>query len=147
MKIPPPALLLFVVLVSCRSAATAPALADNPPPDVELAPAATTTPAPSPSIAPLSPNYRTEDERNTIAVFREGAPTTVFVTQRRVVVDYLQGTAEEVPVGSGSGFVWDRAGHVVTNYHVVENAPSITVTFQNQQTFAATAIRNRRGYT
>jgi S1-C subfamily serine protease len=59
----------------------------------------------------------------------------VFVTQTRVVVDYLAGTAQEVPAGSGSGFVWDELGNIVTNYHVVESARSLTVTFHNQQTF------------
>src|SRR5512141_818878 len=78
------------------------------------------TPGADPSaspIAPLSGGARTEDERNTIAVFRDASASTVFVTQKRVVVDYLGGTAEEVAAGSGSGFVWDTKGHVVTNFH------------------------------
>src|SRR5262249_32861404 len=49
----------------------------------------------------------------------------------------LAGTAQEIPAGSGSGFVWDENGNVVTNYHVVEGARSLTVTFHNQQTFEA----------
>jgi S1-C subfamily serine protease len=91
-------------------------------------------------IPPLSPGARTEDERNTIGVFRDAAPSTVYVTQKRVVVDYLAGVAEEVPAGSGSGFVWDNAGHVVTNYHVVKDAEALTVTFQGQQTFNAKVV-------
>ncbi len=96
-------------------------------------------PPPAP-IAPLSSNARTEDERNTIAVFRDSAPAVVFVTQTRVVVDYLAGTAQEIPAGSGSGFVWDANGNVVTNYHVVEGARSLTVTFHNQRTFEARIV-------
>jgi S1-C subfamily serine protease len=99
-------------------------------------------PVPSavPAVPPLSAGSRTEDERNTIAVFRDVAPATVFVTQTRVVVDYWAGVAQEVPAGSGSGFVWDEEGHVVTNYHVVENARSLTVTFQDQQIFDAELV-------
>jgi len=129
----------FLVLSGCHAAPAAPppaesssATASVPPPP----PAASTPPAP---IAPLSPNARTEDERNTIAVFRDLASATVFVTQTQVVMDYLGG-AEEVPAGSGSGFVWDRAGHIVTNFHVVDGARSVTVTFQDQKTVPATLV-------
>jgi S1-C subfamily serine protease len=97
-------------------------------------------PASSPPIPPLSPGARTEDEKNTIVVFRNVAASTVFVTQKRVVVDYFAGTAEEVAAGSGSGFVWDDAGHVVTNFHVVKDAEALTVTFQGQQTFSAKVV-------
>jgi S1-C subfamily serine protease len=96
---------------------------------------ATRTPIPS-----LSPASRTEEERNTIAVFRDAAASTVFVTQKRVLVDYLAGTAEEVAAGSGSGFIWDKAGHVVTNFHVVKDAQALSVTFGNQQVFEARIV-------
>jgi S1-C subfamily serine protease len=100
-----------------------------------------TVPAPVPvPVPPLSDNARTEDERNTIGVFREAAAAVVFVTQTRVVVDYLGGTAQEVPAGSGSGFVWDDDGNVITNFHVVENARSLTVTFHDQQSFEARLV-------
>ncbi|HVJ88196.1 MAG TPA: trypsin-like peptidase domain-containing protein [Labilithrix sp.] len=98
---------------------------------------ASATPAPVP---PLSPTARIEDERNTIDVFKACAPSTVFVTQTRVMVDYFAGVAQEVPAGSGSGFVWDDAGHIVTNYHVVDGARSVSVTFHDQQTFEAKVI-------
>src|SRR5262249_30691189 len=109
----------------------------TPPPEPAAPPALPTPPTP---IVPLTDNGRTEDERNTISVFRDSAPAVVFVTQTRVVVDYLQGTAQEVPAGSGSGFVWDENGNVVTNYHVVESARSLTVTFHNQQTFETRVV-------
>src|SRR5690606_24229218 len=68
---------------------------------------------PEPPVAPPSSGARIEDERNTIAVFREVAASTVFVTQKRLVLDRFYGTAVEVPAGSGSGFIWDTEGHVV----------------------------------
>jgi S1-C subfamily serine protease len=103
-------------------------------------PAPRSLPEAPPPIAPLSTAVRIEDERNTIAIFRDVASSTVFVTQKRVVVDYFGGAAEEVAAGSGSGFVWDTAGHVVTNFHVVKDAQSLSVTFQGQQTFEAQLV-------
>jgi S1-C subfamily serine protease len=122
---------LFAVflLIACRA---------TPSPPTPAAQSAVEPVAPPP-VAGLSPGARTEDERNTIAVFRAVAPCTVFVTQRRVVVDFL-GDAQEVAAGSGSGFVWDEDGHIVTNFHVVDGARSLTVTFQNQKTFDATLV-------
>jgi S1-C subfamily serine protease len=90
-------------------------------------------------VPPLSTNARIEDEKNTIAVFSQAAPSTVFVTQKRLVMDYFAGT-REVDAGSGSGFVWDKQGHVVTNWHVVQGAPSLTVTLQDQKIFPAKIV-------
>jgi S1-C subfamily serine protease len=87
-------------------------------------------------VTPLSPNARTEDERNTIAVFKNAAPSTVFVTQHRVAVDWF-GRALEQAAGSGSGFIWDKQGHIVTNYHVIEGARRLSVTLQDHKTFPA----------
>ena len=109
----------------------------TPPPTSSSAAAEPPPPAPPlPSDPPVAPGRgaRIEDENNTIAIFRAVAPSTVFVTQTRVVVDFL-GDAQEVAAGSGSGFVWDSDGHVVTNFHVVDGARSLRVTFQNQKTF------------
>jgi S1-C subfamily serine protease len=127
-----------LALAACRSPsrATPDASSSQAPPPVGIAP----PPLPSQAVTPLSPGARTEDERNTIGVFRDAAASTVYVTQKRVVVDYLAGVAEEVPAGSGSGFVWDAAGHVVTNFHVVKDAQSLSVTFQGQQTFEAKLV-------
>ena len=87
-------------------------------------------------LPPLSPEARTEDEKNTIAVFRAAARSTVFVTQEKTVVDYW-GNQQEVPAGSGSGFVWDHDGHVVTNFHVAKGASSLVVTLQDHRSFPA----------
>jgi S1-C subfamily serine protease len=121
---------VLAVLPSCRSTD-----GGGPPP------AGTTSASAEPSpVPPLSTAARIEDERNTIAVFRDAAASTVFVTQKRVVVDYLAGVAEEVAAGSGSGFVWDAMGHVVTNFHVVQGAQALTVTFRDQQSFPAKVV-------
>jgi S1-C subfamily serine protease len=120
----------LLAIVACRGTPPPPA----PPATGERSP----VPPPS-SVPPLGPTAKTEDERNTIAVFRGAAPSTVFVTQTRIVVDFL-GDEQEVPAGTGSGFVWDEAGHIVTNYHVVEGARALRVTFQNEKTFEGTLV-------
>jgi len=91
-------------------------------------------------LAPLSPNARTEDERNTIAVFSRMAASCVYVTQHQIIVDYWAGGEHDIPAGSGSGFIWDEQGHIVTNFHVVANAQHLTVTLHDQRTFPAQIV-------
>ncbi|HEX2878977.1 MAG TPA: hypothetical protein VHO25_05520, partial [Polyangiaceae bacterium] len=90
-----------------------------------LAGAAPTVPAPSPT-APNDVELRTDDEKNTIDVFRRSSKATVFVTQKRRYVDFFGRVSDNVPAGSGSGFVWDKDGHVVTNFHVIKDASALT---------------------
>jgi S1-C subfamily serine protease len=132
-------------LAACSHRDNAPTLAtsaDRPPP--KLTPGdAPILPVPSASEAEpteLPPGYRTLDERNSIDVFRLALPSTVFVTQSRIVVDYFAGTTSEVPAGSGSGFIWDTKGHVVTNFHVIRGAQALTVTLQDHRTFEAEIV-------
>jgi S1-C subfamily serine protease len=115
------------------------------PPWIEPAPrpasaAVPSSPSSAAPLAPLPSSALIEDERNTIGVFRETAASAVFVTQKQIVVDYWAGQALEVPAGSGSGFVWDDQGHIVTNFHVVQNARRLVVTLQDQSTHEA-AVR------
>ena len=71
------------------------------------------------------------DEQNTIDVFRETSPSVVFVTN--VALGQNQYMDEfAIPQGAGSGFVWDKAGHVVTNFHVVQGGDAFLVTFDDQ---------------
>ena len=68
-----------------------------------------------------------EDERATIALFRQASRSVVYITTTTRQVDYWTRNVFEVPQGTGSGFVWDEAGHIVTNYHVVQGAASAKV--------------------
>jgi len=87
-------------------------------------------PAPSPLRAQAT---LTEDERNTIEVVKQLRNSVVFVTNIQRVRDFFFSSEEEVPRGSGSGFVWDDQGHIVTNYHVIEDGDIFNVTLPNQQ--------------
>jgi len=84
-----------------------------------------------------------ESEQNTIDVFQSAAPATVFVTQKRLVRDWSM-RAMEVPAGSGTGYVWDQQGHIVTNYHVVDpdgrGQTTYSVTLYNQKSYEATFV-------
>ena len=68
-----------------------------------------------------------EDERNTIEVVRRTKTSVVFITNIQLVRDFFS-SEEAVPRGSGSGFVWDEHGHIVTNYHVIEDGDIFNVT-------------------
>ena len=135
--------LLCLLLPSCESRGR---LSTRPPAPSASVPPRSTNGVPVTSGAPavpppaLSPGALIEDERNTIEVFRQAAASTVFVTQKRVVMDYFGGRALELPSGSGTGFVWDKQGHVVTNFHVIQNAKSLSVALHDQQTFDAKVV-------
>lgn len=84
------------------------------------------------------PGAQLETERNTVAVFKSAAPSTVYVTQNRV---RRNGWAlQEVEAGSGSGYVWDTAGHIVTNYHVISGGRSFSVTLFGGKMYPAVLI-------
>lgn len=117
-------------------AAGAAATDDDPAP----APVAASPPPSAPPVPPPSDGARIEDEQNTIAVFRAMAPATVFVTQNQLVLDRYSLRATEAPSGTGSGFLWDADGHVVTNYHVIDKARSLTVTLHDQSVWPAEVV-------
>lgn len=74
----------------------------------------------------------TEDEQNTISVVKKSVDSVVFITNIQLVRDFFY-REDAVPRGSGSGFVWDNQGHIVTNYHVIEDGDIFAVTLPNQQ--------------
>jgi len=63
-----------------------------------------------------------ESENRRIEVFERNAPSVVFIDTFAEKQDVFSPNVMEVPIGTGSGFVWDKDGHIVTNYHVVRNA-------------------------
>lgn len=82
----------------------------------------------------------TDHEVATINLFERAAPSVVFITTSNVRRDYWSRNVSEIPRGSGSGFVWDKKGHIITNYHVIQGADKATVTFADQTTYPATLV-------
>ena len=75
---------------------------------------------PSPDGTPLT---LTEGERRRIETFQRVSPSVAFIqTVQQQRASPFSMRALEVPVGTGSGFVWDAHGHIVTNYHVIAAA-------------------------
>jgi S1-C subfamily serine protease len=80
------------------------------------------------------------DERNTIEVFRRVARSVVFITNATLRRDFFTSNVFEVPRDTGSGFVWDARGHIVTNFHVVEGGNRISVTLADGQSYPAKLV-------
>ncbi|MCG8404475.1 MAG: trypsin-like peptidase domain-containing protein [Phycisphaerales bacterium] len=82
-----------------------------------------------------------DQEKTTIEIFEEAAPSVVYitsVTNRQAIRGF---SILEIPqAGTGSGFLWDEYGHVVTNYHVVRGARSVQVTLADQTTWDASLV-------
>ncbi len=84
------------------------------------------------------------DEQNNIEVYRKVIPSVVNITSRTVAYDFFY---EPVPEeGQGSGFIIDKEGHILTNYHVVGNATQVEVTLHNKKTYKADVIGRDRGH-
>ena len=79
------------------------------------------------------------EERRTIDLFKDASRSVAFITTQVAQVDYWTRNVFEVPTGSGSGFVWDDRGHVVTNFHVVQDADSAKVTIGDAE-YEATIV-------
>ena len=81
-----------------------------------------------------------EEEKSNIAIYAQASPSLVQVTNLTVRRSVFDLDAHEVPKGVGSGFVWDEAGYIVTNFHVVENADAVRVTLADHSVYDAGQI-------
>jgi S1-C subfamily serine protease len=68
-----------------------------------------------------------EIERTTIEIFRTASPSVVHITTLVTAAGPFSLDVQQIPQGTGSGFVWDKDGHVVTNYHVISNASGAVI--------------------
>jgi len=80
------------------------------------------------------------DEQATIQLFREASPAVVYITNITRRRDFFSPNVFEIPQGTGSGFIWDRDGHVITNWHVVEGASTARVTLADNTTWDADLV-------
>ncbi len=82
----------------------------------------------------------TPNERHTIQLFENAAPSVAFITTLNLRRDYFSRSVTEYPAGSGSAFVWDNRGHIVTNFHVIANAQRYQVTLSDGNSYDAKYI-------
>ena len=80
------------------------------------------------------------DEKATIRLFENSRNSVVYITTRAQVQDFWSRDIFSVLCGTGSGFIWDESGHVVTNFHVIENASEATVRLANGKDYPATLV-------
>ncbi len=76
----------------------------------------------------------------TIQLFERASPSVCFITTTALSRDLWTRDVTEIPRGSGSGFVWDKQGHIVTNFHVIQGANKATVTLSDRTTYDAEVI-------
>ena len=78
------------------------------------------------------------EEQNNILVYRKNIPSVVNVTSRAMSFDFFYGMVPQE--GQGSGFVIDKEGHILTNYHVIADARQVEVTMHNRKKYKATVV-------
>ncbi len=81
-----------------------------------------------------------EDERVNIDVFVQASPSVTYITNKRFQRDYFSFNVMEIPQGTGSGFLWDNKGHIVTNFHVIYEADEIEVKLMDGKSYDATVV-------
>ena len=81
-----------------------------------------------------------EDEKNTIEIFKTVSPSVVYITSIALKRGLFSLNAVEIPQGTGSGFIWDKEGRIVTNYHVISDASRIQVSMSDQSVYKAVLV-------
>jgi S1-C subfamily serine protease len=79
-------------------------------------------------------------EKSTIALFRQASPSVVHITAIAVQRDLFTLNLYQIPEGTGSGFIWDNSGNIITNFHVIQNADAAQVTLGDQTTWKARRV-------
>ncbi|MFN0186696.1 MAG: S1C family serine protease [Aquabacterium sp.] len=90
------------------------------------------------AVAPRGPLLA--DEQNNIAIFKAVSPSVVHITTLQHRRDMFSMNVTQVPAGTGSGFLWDAGGHIVTNYHVIQGASAAQVLLADGSEHAARLV-------
>jgi S1-C subfamily serine protease len=80
------------------------------------------------------------EEKSTIALFKQASPAVVNITVLGVERDLFSLNQYQIPQGTGSGFVWDTTGNIITNFHVIQNADAAQVTLADQSNWQARVV-------
>lgn len=90
-------------------------------------------------ITEAAPNESLDtEEQNNISVYKKNIPSVVNVTSRAMTFDFFYGLVPQE--GQGSGFVIDKEGHILTNYHVIAEARQVEVTLHNRKKYKAAVV-------
>jgi S1-C subfamily serine protease len=81
-----------------------------------------------------------DSEIQSIHLFENNKNSVVYISTAQSVVDVLTRNVYNIPRGTGSGFVWDEAGHIVTNYHVIAQASSANIRLNDGRDYPASLI-------
>lgn len=79
-------------------------------------------------------------EKTNIDIFQQTSPSVVYITTLADTLNLWTRDITRIPRGTGSGFIWDRQGHIITNYHVLQGASAVRIRLSDQRTFNATLI-------
>ncbi len=93
--------------------------------------------------ASAAPAFDVEEQQN-IAVYRKALPSVVNITSTAVAFDFFNRPVPQQ--GQGSGFVLDKAGHILTNNHVIDNAQRVEVTLADKHKYKATVVMIDKGH-
>jgi len=105
-----------------------------------------TTPARVDARAVTPRGELSADERATINLFERSKRAVVFISTTERVVDFWSRNVTRIPRGTGSGFVWDDQGHIVTNYHVIAGASEARVRLNDGRDYAAVLVGASRAH-
>jgi S1-C subfamily serine protease len=123
--------------VSREPAPAAPPVATPP----SAGPQASAPGEPASAVAPAPvPEGLTAEERRDIDVFRRAQPSVVFITTVALRRNLFSFDVQQMPQGTGSGFVWDDRGHIVTNFHVIQAGDAFAVTLADQSDWEAAVV-------
>ncbi len=84
------------------------------------------------------PESLDSEEQVNVTVYKKAVPAVVNIKSRSVSFNFFYGVVPEE--GQGSGFILDKEGHILTNYHVIANARQIEATLYNRKTYKAELI-------
>lgn len=79
-------------------------------------------------------------EKTNIEIFRQASPSVVYITTLADSINPWTRDITRIPRGTGSGFIWDIHGHIITNYHVLEGASVIHIHLSDQRTLKAVLV-------
>ena len=133
--------LLLLVLAGCGLTDLVSLGTATPLPTVAASPTAVPAPTaePTPALVAFDEQAAANDlEAQVISVYDSTSPSVVNITNRSTVYDLWFGSSAQE--GTGSGFVYDDQGHIVTNYHVIEGADEILVTLADGQVYQAEVV-------